>query len=471
MTEAAAAVAEETTGSPPQLKRVLGGGFAFAAGVGTMIGLGVLRTPGEIVTVFSDPWSYLALWIVVGLFCLMSVSVAAELVGMTPHSGGYYALVRRGLGSYPGFLIGWIDWLAFAPTIALKTTVLVEFLGLLFPELQPWQKALAVAITTIFAFLQMRGVAFAARVQNVGAAGTGLVIVGMVVALLLADPIVVTQAAEKVLREPGLREYGLVVAAVIFAYDGWLGAAYFGGEIQGGGGVSARACVRGLSLIFFLYVGLNAALAFSVPLSQLAGQELALAHALELAWGEGAALVVICAAILILFSHQNSNYMSAPRVLYSLSRDGFAARRAANVHERGNPVVAVLITWAVAVTLILVGGIGFLLSLSTLFFVVLYIALMVGVFLLRRREPDADRPFRAWGHPYSTILCIIGWTSVTVFLGISAPETALSAIIMTAVSIPAYVLLSRRRKSQAALADSSGKVQDSRRDSRPDENG
>lgn len=448
MNEAAAAVAEQTAGSPPQLKRVLGGGFAVAAGVGTMIGLGILRTPGEIVTVFSDPWSYLALWIVVGLFCLMSVSVAAELVGMTPHSGGYYALVRRGIGSYPGFLIGWIDWLAFAPTIALKSTVLVEFLGLLFPSLQPWQKALAVGITTVFACLQMRGVAFAANVQNVGAAGTGLVIIGMAIALLLADPIVATQVVEPVLREPGLREYGMVVAAVIFAYDGWLTAAYFGGEIQGGGGVAARACVRGLALIFFLYVGLNAALAFSVPLSQLAGQELALAHALELAWGQGAALVVICAAILILFSHQNGNYMTAPRVLYSLSRDGYGARRAANVHERGNPVVAVLITWALAVTLILVGGIRFLLSLSTMFYVVLYIALMVGVFLLRRREPGSDRPYRAWGHPWTTILCIAGWTSVTVFLGVAAPESALSAIIMTAVSIPAYLVLSRRRNIQ-----------------------
>ena len=414
-----------------------------------MIGLGILRTPGEIVTVFSNPWSYLALWVVAGLFCLMSVSVAAELVGMTPHSGGYYVLVRRGLGRYPGFLIGWIDWLSYPPTIAVKVTVLVEYLGLLFPSIAPWHKAVAIGITTVFAALQMRGVVFAAAIMNLGAAAMGVVIVGMTLALLLADPVATTTASAVVPKEVGLREYGLVVAAVVFAYDGWLGAAYFGGEIKGGGGVVARACVRGLLMILFLYVALSAAVAFSIPLPALAGHELALARALELSWGEGAGLIVIGAAVLILLSHQNTNYMSSSRTLYALSRDGFGAQRATRVHDRGNPVFAVLVTWALAVILIMVGGFGYLLNLSTMFFVVLYIALMFGVFLLRRREPDAERPYRAWGHPYSTILCIIGWVCVSVFMGVAAPESALSAIIMTAVSIPAFFILSRRRKITA----------------------
>ena len=447
MTEAAATVPEETGGGTSQLKKVLGGGFALAAGVGVIIGLGILRTPGEIAEVFSNPYAYVALWLLAGLFCLMSVAVVAELVGMTPYSGGYYVLVRRGLGRYPGFLIGWIDWLSFAPTIALKVTVLVEYLGLLFPAILPWQKAVAIAITTTFAALQIRGVVLGGFLMNLGAAGMGIVVAGMAVALLVADPVTVTEAGALVPRETGLREYGLVLAAVVFTYDGWLTAAYFGGEIKGGGGVVARACVRSVLTILFLYVALNAALAFSVPLAELAGHELALSRAMELAWGDGAGIVVVIAAVLFLFSHQNANYMTAPRTLYSLSLDGYGARRATQVHQRGNPVFAVLLTWLLTVTLILLGGFGYLLNLSTMFFVVLYVALMFGVFLLRRREPGTERPYRAWGHPWSTVACIIGWISVAAFMAVAAPESALSAIIMTAVSIPAYLVLSRRRRA------------------------
>ena len=83
-------------------------------------------------------------------------------------------------------------------------------------------------------------------------------------------------------------------------------------------------------------------------------------------------------------------------------------------NKRGNPIFAVLLTWVVAVGLILAGGFEYLLNLSAMFYVVLYVAVMFGVFMLRRKEPETERPYRAWGHPYTTVLCIIGWTLITV---------------------------------------------------------
>jgi len=432
-----------------QLQQVLGGGFAIAAGVGTIIGLGILRTPGEIAAVFSNPWIYVGLWIAVGLFVLMSTAVVTELVGMNVRSGGYYVLVKKALGPYPGFVIGWIDWLCFGAVIALKTTVLVEYIALLIPAADPWQKVLAVAITSVFAILQLRGVLLAGAIQRYAAAGMGLIIVGLTLALILADP--VNQALPDAAVQqtggsaPGLTAYGLVLAAIVFTYDGWLMASYFGGEIVGGGAAVARACIRGVLIILLLYVTLNAALAFTVPLEQLAGQELALAHALGLTWGEGAGTFVLLAAILILLTHQNGNYMTAPRALYALSLDGLGTDRATAV-GRGNPVFAVLLTWVLAVSLIVVGGFEFLLNMSALFFVVLYLALLFGVLRLRKTQPLADRPYRAWGHPYSTTICVAGWTLISLFMAYTAPESFVSALIMTACSLPIYAYLVRWRR-------------------------
>jgi APA family basic amino acid/polyamine antiporter len=322
--------------------------------------------------------------------------------------------------------------------------VLAEYLALLFPALQGWKAPLALTITTVFAALQIRGVVLASRVQQVAATCMGLIVIALAAALLLAGP-VSSGDSSRVLAEPGLKELGLVIAAVVFTYDGWLIPAYFGGEVKGGGRALARACIRGVLLVLVLYVLLNAALALSVPLAQLAGHELALSAALDLAWGEGSGTFVIIAAVLFLLAHQNINYMSGPRTLYAMAEDGFSTRRASVVGRHGNPVVAVVLTWAGTASLILMGGFEFLLNLCSLFFVVLYSALLIGVLILRHREPDAERPYRAWGHPWTTILCLLVWVLIAITMAAAAPDSAISAALMTAVSIPIYLAVKHWR--------------------------
>ena len=417
--------------------------FVLAVTVGGVIGLGILRGPGEIAEVVTKPSLYLALWLLAGLFVLLSTAVSAELVGMTPRSGGFYALMRRAYGPYAGFVIGWADWLTYAADLALKAVVIVEFVAILFPESAAWSTPLAITITSIFAIIQLRGIGLGALIQECATALIGLGILALsLVLFFVAVP--VADTAPSVATESTLNDWSLVVATIIFTYDGWLYASYFSGEIKGGAGTVARSCIKGMVIVIVLYMLLNLALVKSVGLASLAGSDLALARALELAIHPAAGTVIIAAAILILLSHQNLEYMSGPRILQALAEDGFVARRAQKVGKGGNPVFAILITWLVSVGLILVGGFEFLLLLSVFFFVPLYLALIAGIFILRRREPQAERPYRAWGHPYSTIVCLIGWTIVTLFQAYVERETALYAVAMVAVSWPVYQYIARR---------------------------
>jgi APA family basic amino acid/polyamine antiporter len=260
-----------------------------------------------------------------------------------------------------------------------------------------------------------------------------------------------------IIEQPSLEQYGLVLAAIVFTYDGWLSAAYFGSEIKGGGRAVALACIRSVLVVLALYVGLNAAIAFSIPLDRIAGHDLALSHALDIAWGQGAGTFVLVTAVLILLSHQNSNYMTAPRALYALSMDGLGLGKATRVHAGGNPLFGVLLTWAGAVGLILLGGFEFLLNLNALFFVALYAAVMLGVLILRHKEPATERPYRAWGHPWTTVLCIIGWLLISGFMAFTAPESALSALVMTALAVPVYLLITRLRRGRPGLTQASVK--------------
>ena len=169
-----------------------------------------------------------------------------------------------------------------------------------------------------------------------------------------------------------------------------------------------------------------------------------MARALELALSPTASAIVIGAGILILLSHQNLGYMGGARVLHALAVDGFAVKQAGHVGKGGNPIFAVIITWLISVGLILLGGFEFLLLLAVFLFVPLYLALVIGVMVLRRREPGAERPYRAWGHPYSTVICLAGWALITAFQAYAERETAIYALVMIAVSWPVYRYLVRK---------------------------
>jgi APA family basic amino acid/polyamine antiporter len=415
--------------------------------IGGTIGLGILRTPGEVAAVVPNPWMFVSLWVLGGLFVLLTAIVVAELMGMTPRSGGTYSLVRRAYGPFPGFVIGWVDWLSFVGDIAVKAIVVTEFAALLIPEMAQWKTPLAIIVSSMFAALQLRSVALGAKIQEIAAGVIAMIIVSFTVALVFAKSAVSGDVTSVPDAATGLGAWSLVIASIIYTYDGWSYPAYFSGEIKGGGGAVARTCIKGTVVIIFLYVFLVAALAWKVPLASLAGKELALASALEMAISPLASTIVLVVAIVMLLAHQNLLYMSTPRILQALAVDGLAVKRAGEISKGGNPIFAVLLSWGFSVVLIILGDFEFLLHLVIFFYMFIYVVLIAGVIILRRRQPDADRPYRAWGHPWSTYICLSVWLLMGLYEAVAEIETAVYAAIMVAISWPVYRLLVRSRLS------------------------
>jgi len=427
-------------------RRILSSGFTLAAVIGGTIGLGILRTPGEVATVVTNPWIFVSLWVLGGLTSLLVAVVYAELIAMTPRSGGTYALVRRAYGPFPGFVIGWVDWLSFVGDIALKAVVVVEFAAMLFPATRLWQTPLAIMVSSVFAALQLRGIALGAKIQEVAAAALALIVVGFTLALVFAES-TVGNATSVPATVTGLGAWSLVFASIIYTYDGWDYPAYFGGEIKGGGGAVARTLIKGVVVLTLLYVFLAAALAFKVPLASLAGKELALASALEMAVSPLASKVVLVVAIVMLLAHQNLMYMSTPRILQAMAVDGLFVRRAGKISKGGNPIFAVVLSWGFSVGLIMIGGFHFLLHLLIFFSLGITVVLIAGVLILRVRQPDADRPYRAWGHPWTTYSCLILCVLFTLFQAVAEINTAVYAVVFVSISWPVYRFLVRSRSN------------------------
>jgi APA family basic amino acid/polyamine antiporter len=146
-----------------------------------------------------------------------------------------------------------------------------------------------------------------------------------------------------------------------------------------------------------------------------------------------------------LLSHQNLQYMNASRTFYALSVDGLGVNHAKRVSELGTPSGAVLFIWIGMAGLIIVGGFGFLLSLTTFLLMLTYLGLLFGIFRLRKRRPEAVRPFHAWGYPYVSIVVTTLWIALIAFVGYSNPRSVWFAIGLIAISAPAYLILKRVR--------------------------
>jgi len=440
-----------------QLKRLLGKSFSIVVCVGLIVGLGIMRTPGEIAEIVSDPWIYMSLWIGGGLFVLLSVLTVAELFAITPRTGGTYVLVRHAYGPYPGFVVGWADWISYCGSIALKSVVVVEYMALLMPEITPFIKPLAVLTSTVFAALQLVGIRLAASIQHAAVFGIGLIMLSITVALFygyFTAGTAVTDAVAAV-APTRLTQYGIVVTAVVYTYDGWFAATIFGGELKGGGRSTAIGSIKAILIVISIYVLLNLALVLAVPLTALVGNDLALSGAIEIVFGNGTGTLIIFAAIFILLAHHNNQYMMAPRIFYALSADGLGTERAAEFSEKGTPVPALFFSWIAMISLIMVGGFNFLLSLTAFLFVLIYISVVIGVFRLRRKEPNLERPYRAWGFPYVGIVCIIGWVSLAVFIAYSNPVSVAYALGLLAISVPAYLWIKRSNNPRGAVSSES----------------
>ena len=427
-----------------QSKRILGTGFSLAITVGGIIGLGILCTPGIIAEVTADPFIFLLLWVVGGLFALLTANVVAELVGMTPRSGGSYALMLRAYGPFPGFVMGWVDCLCYVAEIALKAVAVRAFARQLIPETAPWSTHIAITVSTVFALLQLRSVALSAKIQEFAAILMALIIVGFTVVLLFGKS-AVPDAPSALAAAAGIKAWSLVIVAIIYTYDGWSGAAYFSGEIEGGSKVAARACIKSVLIIIPLYLLLVGALALKVPLASIAGSEMALADALKIAVSPAASATVLVAAIIMQLAHQNLLYMGAPRVLQEMAVDGLAMKQAAEASEGGNPVFGVFVAWLPSIGLILIGGFDFLLHLTIFFYMFIYVALILGVITLRLKQPGADRPFRTWAHPWSTYLCLIVWLMIGFYDAYAEMKYTAYGMVMIAASWPVYSYLTRSK--------------------------
>jgi APA family basic amino acid/polyamine antiporter len=432
-----------------RLLRVLGVGFGLAVIIGNTIGSGIFRTPGQIASHLPNAWLYLSVWVIGGMYALLGAVQIAELGTMIPRSGGQYVFARHALGEYAGFIVGWSDWISTCGSTAAVAIVIGEFSGALFPIFRGAEIPLGVTITILFAALQWRGIAWGSSSQNITSFIKALAFVALIVACFIFGK--GTAGSTSIMPVPAgfalVGAFVISLQAVIFTYDGWTGVVYFSEEVEQPGKNIPRSLFVGILSIIAIYLLVNIALLYVLPIAKIAGQDFAVGVAANEIFGRHGDTVFRSLTILSMLSAVNAYHLMATRVLFAMSRDGLFTAKASGVNKGGTPVFALFVSVMVAVLFIVFGQtFERVLAVLAFFFVANYTLSFISVFVLRRREPNKERPYRAWGYPWTTAVALTG--SVLFLVGAIASDTRVSiyALLLLAVSYPVFRFLKRVRK-------------------------
>jgi len=424
-----------------KLLRILGVGFGLAVTIGGTIGMGILRTPGEIAAQLPTPTLFIGVWVLGGVYALLGAINVAELGTMVPRSGGWYVFVHRAMGNYPGFVVGWSDWLSTCGTLAVIAMVVGEYTAVLIPPLAGRDKSIALTVTLAFAALQWRGIRWGSLTQNVTSLLKTLIFAVIAIAAFAYGGN--TSIGTSLPRAHGFALFGALIIAlqgVLYTYDGWYGVIYFGEEVRNPKRDVVRSMIGGVLLVIGIYLIVNLAYVYVLPMSQLAGESLAAGAVANKIFGAYGDKTIRVLAILSLLSTINAYTLTAPRILYAMSCDELFARRAARVNRGGTPTVTLLISTVVAL-LFIFRSFDQVLAALAFFFVANYTMAYLSLIVLRYREPDLARPYRAWGYPWTTIIVLLGSVAFLVGAVISDKLHSLFALAILAISIPIYLVV------------------------------
>lgn len=431
----------------PELLRILGAVFGIAVGVGSMIGAGILRTPGSVAHAVPSYWWIIGLWAFAGCHTLLSANITAELYTAMPKAGGPYVPVRRLFGDLAGLLVGVCDTLNSAASTAALALAGVDFLALAIPAAGAYPIALSGAIIAGIFFLNVLGVREGRAAQVAMTAVKVALLLIIIVAAWLLPPAPAPIAASVMAPSFGLAGVIAAYQLIAGAYSGWPNAVYFAEEDVAPGRNIPRALYGAVLAVAALYLLINFALLRVNGVVALGGQDIPVGALIQrLVGGLGPPLLGVTGFLLIV-GCCHAGLMCAPRVVFGLARDGLIPRQFAQVSRSGTPQLGLLLVTSASLALAFTGSFEAAFRLVATTGVALTMLLDVVFFALRRREPDLSRPYRARVYPWLPGLALLlDFTFLASILGFDPLSGLITLGTLGAVSIT-WLAVRRLRRS------------------------
>ena len=426
-----------------RLRRILGVGFGLAVSVGATIGVGILRTPGIVAGQVHTPCTIVLLWIAAGLYTLLGASCLSELGTMLPQDGGYYVYVRHAFGNTAGFAVGWTDWLTYCSVLAYVSIAIAEFIGVFVPPVTSTVQFVAICILTGIVVLQWMGIRISSQFQEITTLLKCIAFVALIVACLLLP-------AGRYPAEHGIASSmtfsGVIIAlqGIVITYGGWQSPLYFTEEDRDPSRNLPRTMFGGVLSVTVIYLLVNIALLNALSISGLASATLPAADAAQVIAGPRGRDLITVLSVISLVPVLNAVMMIGTRIIFAMGRDRLFWSPTSAVNAGGTPHTAMVLTTTIAVGLIATGTFQRLVAMTAFFLAANYCLCCLALITLRYREPETQRPYRAWAYPWSA--WIVAAVAVIFLVGILVGDTfnGLAALGLCAVGLVGRAALRRR---------------------------
>ncbi|HEY0285346.1 MAG TPA: amino acid permease [Vicinamibacterales bacterium] len=450
---------------PTTLERRLGPFDAAAIIVANVIGGGILFTPPLVAAAIPSAFWFLSVWVAGGAMAFAGAMAYAELASLRPRAGGEYVYLREAFGNLAAFLTGWTSFVAgFTGAIAASAIVTTFYLERFFPGAANSTPFFVVPLPYVpLTFSRQTLVAIAAIVLmagiHVGGVGPGR-IMGNVLAALKVSALLMfialgfsigagssanlTAASGPVVWSAWL----LALIPVMFTYSGWNAAGYIAEEIRDPGRNVPRAFALGTGAVIVIYLSLNILYLYVLPVGELAKVQGSVLDVIaDRLLGARAGDIMGIVSIISLAASISAMTFAGPRVYYAMARDGLFFDAAAQIHPKYKTPAAAIIAQAIWASLLVLSGSADALTNYTGFAIVLFAGIAVmALFVLRRREPGAPRPFKAMGYPVAPAIFVVACLLIVLNGIYSRPGPTGAGLLVMAAGIPLYMWLTRRRR-------------------------
>jgi len=443
----------------PELSRDLGPSHATAIVVGTIIGSGIFLVPAEMTQAVGSAKLVFLAWIVGGLLSFFGAMTYAELGAMRPQAGGEYVYIRDAYGPLPAFLYAWTWFVIAKPaSIASVTTGIVRVLGT-FPALAffsafiphtkiTYGQLVAIAATIFISFLNYIGIKKAGDFQLFFTVLKIAIVLGIVaVGFSYSHGSWSSFAGTFTGAKGGLAGFMAALVAALWAYDGWNDLNMVAGEVRNPERSIPLALVAGVAAVGILYMLMNAAIQYAMPATAIAGSARPASDTTGLVFGAAGAAIVSAAMALSMLVTLNGTTMSGARVPFAVARDGYFFHALAKVHPRFHtPSTSIIVQAILSILLLsLVGSFKQLFSLAIFAEWLFYMIAGRTIFIFRRREANADRPYQIWGYPIIPALFVCAAALLLYFTFTDNLMNSTAGLLIILAGIPVFYGFARKR--------------------------
>ena len=446
-----------------KLKRQLGLFDSSMMVIGIVIGSGIFMTTGLMADALPSASLILIVWVLGGIQMIAGALTFAELGAAMPRAGGQYVYLREAFGHLPAFLFGWVAFSAYVTgTNAAIAVAIAEHLGSFYPSLSTHSnlvnignfglsvgQLVAVSLLVVLSVVNYLGVILGKWVQNIFT----VLKIGSILLFALAGIFISTGNQINFSLNPTgmgfgsiITGIGIALVAVNWTVGGWEYVTFTAGEIKNPKRNLPLALFIGTLVILVLYLLINITYLKALPMNALAGEIKVGEATAKALYGQDIAGLFIIVVIISMFGALNGNILVGARVTYAMAKDNLFFPSAAKVHPKNHtPGNAIIIQGVWSSILALSGTFEELITLVVFVNFMMWITAASTVFVLRKKQPDLDRPYKVWGYPYIPAFFILLSTAIMINIFFTSPAQSFLGIGLTLIGIPAYLFWEKNK--------------------------